>query len=391
MSHTADVVIIGGGIIGASIAYHLRQEGLSGRVLVIENDTTYTRAATPMSMGGIRQQYSAPCNLALARYSLEFYTHFDEVMAGAWGRPQAHFHQRGYLVLLHASNHEALRRRYEVQRQLGVEVELLSPADVRELIPHLCIDDLLGGIYGRCDGYLNPRGALQGFVERSRELGCTWLQDEVTGLTPEATPPAMVHTRHSGTITAPTLVLTTGAWTRQLAALAGIDLPVLPVRRQACYLTLPQPPGYKLPMVLDRQRDISFRHDTETDNHLLSTRTIRNEPPGFNFDWDADAFSTHIAPLLRHYLPACGEPQLQRGWAGHYAVTPDENPILGPHPEYPHLLMATGFSGHGVMLAPATGKAFSELIRLGRCETFSLSSYRLERFATGDLIADPQI
>jgi glycine/D-amino acid oxidase-like deaminating enzyme len=391
MPHTADVVIIGGGIIGASIAYHLRQDGLSGRVLVIENDTTYVRAATPMSMGGIRQQYCAPCNIALARYSLDFYTRFDEAMTGAWGRAQAHFQQRGYLVLMHATNHEALRRRYTVQRQLGVEVALLAPEDIRELIPHLCIDDLFGGIYGRRDGYLNPRNALQGFVERSRELGCTWLQDEVVGLTPEAAPHAAVHTRHNGTITAPIVVLTTGAWTQQLAARAGVDLPVLPVRRQACYLTLPQPPGYKLPMVLDRQRDISFRHDTETDNHLLSTRTIRTEPPGFNFDWDADAFPTHIAPLLQHYLPTCGTPQLQRGWAGHYAVTPDENPILGRHPAYPHLLMATGFSGHGVMLAPATGKALSELIRLGQCVTFDIAPYRLERFATGDLIADPQI
>jgi sarcosine oxidase subunit beta len=228
-------------------------------------------------------------------------------------------------------------------------------------------------------------------VERSRELGCTWLQDTIIEFTPGATPHTTVHTRHHGTISTPLLVIATGAWTRQLAALAGIDLPVLPVRRQACYLTLPKPPGYKLPMILDRQHDISFRHDTETDNHLLSSRTIRSEPPGFNFDWDADAFATHIAPRLQHYLPTCGAPPLQRGWAGHYAVTPDENPILGAHPAYPHVLMATGFSGHGVMLAPATGKALSELVRLGRCDTFDIAPYRLERFATGDLIADPQL
>jgi glycine/D-amino acid oxidase-like deaminating enzyme len=391
MPQTADVIIVGGGIVGASIAYHLRQDGLSGRVLVIENDTTYARAATPMSMGGIRQQYSVLCNIALARYGVDFYAHFDEVMAGTWGIPQAHFHQRGYLILLHASNHDALQRRYKVQRQLGVEVELLSPEEVRELVPHLWVADILGGIYGRRDGYLNPRGALQGLVERSRELGCTWLQDEVSGFTPDAASHAAVHTRHNGTITAPVLVIAAGAWTRQLAALAGIDLPVLPVRRQACYVTLPHPPGYKLPMILDRQHDISFRHDTETDNHLLMTRTVRSEPPGFNFDWEAPAFATHLAPRLRHYLPTCGEPQLQRGWAGHYAVTPDENPILGPHPAHPRLLMATGFSGHGVMLAPATGKALSEFIRLGRSTTFDITPYRLERFATGDLIADPQI
>ena len=118
MTHTADVIIIGGGIVGASIAYHLRQDGMSGQVLVIENDTTYARAATPMSMGGIRQQYTAACNVALARYSLPFYEQFDEIMAGAWGTPMAHFHPRGYLVLMHAENQAAVRQKYGTQRQL---------------------------------------------------------------------------------------------------------------------------------------------------------------------------------------------------------------------------------------------------------------------------------
>lgn len=391
MAQTAEVVIIGGGIVGASIAYHLRQDGLTGRIVVIERDSTYARAATPMSMGGVRQQYSVPCNIAMARYGLAFYERFDEVMAGAWGMPQAHFHQRGYLILMHPTTQEALRRRYDLQRQLGVEVTLLSPEDVRELVPHLCVDEITGGVYGYRDGYLNPRGALQGFVERSRELGCTWVQDDVIGFSPAGSQSMSVQLQHSGTITTPALVIAAGAWTRQLAALAGIDLPVLPVRRQGCYVTLPTVLGYKFPMILDRVRDISFRHDTETDNHLQITRTIRDEPPGFNFDWDASAFTTHIAPVLQHYLPTCGEVQLQRGWAGHYAVTPDENPILGPHPEYPRLFMAIGCSGHGLMLAPATGKVLSEFVRLGYAATLDGHPYRLERFATGDLIVDPQI
>jgi glycine/D-amino acid oxidase-like deaminating enzyme len=391
MAQTAEVVIIGGGIIGASIAYHLLQDGLTGRILVIERDSTYARAATPMSMGGVRQQYSVPCNIAMARYGVVFYERFDEVMAGAWGTPQAHFHQRGYLILMHPTTQAALRRRYDLQRQLGVEVTLLSPEDVRELVPHLNVEEITGGVYGYRDGYLNPRGALQGFVERSRELGCTWVQDDVIGFGPAGNQTMSVQLQHRGTITTPALVIAAGAWTRQLAALAGIDLPVLPVRRQACYVTLPTVLGYKFPMILDRVRDISFRHDTETDDHLQITRTIRDEPPGFNFDWDAEAFSTHIAPVLRHYLPTCGEMQLQRGWAGHYGVTPDENPILGPHPEYPRLFMAIGFSGHGLMLAPATGKMLSEFVRLGHAATLDGQPYRLERFATGDLIVDPQI
>ena len=162
----------------------------------------------------------------------------------------------------------------------------------------------------------------------------------MTGFAPHTDQGATVHTRHNGTIVTPTLIITAGAWTQRLAGLAGIELPVVPVRRQACYVTLPKLPANKLPMILDRQHDISFRHDTETLDHVLMSRTIRNEPVGFNFDWDAAAFDAVLAPRLRHYLPSCGEPQLQRGWAGHYAVTPDENPILGQHPEYARLFMA---------------------------------------------------
>jgi glycine/D-amino acid oxidase-like deaminating enzyme len=390
MAQTAEVVIIGGGIIGASIAYHLRQDGVLGPLVVLERDTTYSRASTPMSLGGIRQLYGTDCNIAMARYSLHFYEQFDNLMAGAWGRPQAHFHARGYLFLLDAQNRATLLHKYEVQRRLGVEVEVLSPQQVCELIPEMHVADITGAIYGRRDGYLNPRGALQGFVERSRELGCTWLQDDVIGFTATAGQPLTVQTRASGTLTTAALVIAAGPWTQHLAALAGIELPVWPVRRQACYVTLPAPLRHKWPMVIDTN-DIHYRHDTETDTHLLVTRIIRDELPGLNFEWEPRQFHTHILPHLQRRLPACGALQLQRGWAGHYSVTPDENFILGQHPEHAGLYMAVGCSGHGVMLAPAVGKALSELIRLGRYETLDATPYRLERFASGELIPDAQI
>jgi len=390
MAQTADVVLIGGGIIGASVAYHLRRDGFTGRILIIERDTTYARAATPMSLGGIRQLYGVPCNIQLARYSLQFYEQFDEVMSGDWGQAQAHFHPRGYLLLLDDQNREAWQRKYEIQRQMGVEVEMLPPGEVHERFPHLYVGDVTYALFSRRDGYLNPRGALQGFVERSRELHCSWLQDEVVGFTPASGGTLTVQTRVAGTIATPALVIVSGAWASYVAGLAGIGLPVSPVRRQACYVTLPSPLADKLPMVIDRS-DVHFRHDTETDNHLIVSYIVRDEPVGFNFDWDATRFEAHILPTLRHRLPRMGNAQLQRGWAGHYAITPDENPILGPHPAHPGLFMATGFSGHGVMLAPASGKALSEIIRLGRYETLDATPYHLERFATGNLINDPQI
>lgn len=390
MAQTADVVLIGGGIIGASIAYHLRQDGFSGRILVIERDTTYARAATPMSLGGIRQLYGVPSNIQMARYSLQFYERFDETMSGDWGQAQAHFHQRGYLLLLDDENRQAWLRKYEVQRRMGVEVGMLPPGEVHELFPQLYVGDVSYALFSPRDGYLNPRGALQGFVERSRELHCAWLQDEVVGLAREPGGMFSVRTGRVGSISTPTLVIVSGAWAAHVAGLAGLALPVTPVRRQACYVKLPTAVSAKLPMVIDRS-DVHFRHDTETDDHLIVSYIVRNEPAGFNFDWDGERFESHMLPPLRRRLPHLGGLQLQRGWAGHYAVTPDENPILGPHPEIPGLFMATGFSGHGVMLAPASGKVLSEIIRLGRYDTLDASPYHLERFRTGQLISDPQI
>jgi glycine/D-amino acid oxidase-like deaminating enzyme len=149
--------------------------------------------------------------------SLEFYERFDEVMSGAWGRAQTHFHQRGYLLLLDDQNRDAWLRRYEVQRRMGVEVEMLPPQQVHELFPHLHVGDVAYALFSQRDGYLNPRGALQGFVERSRELHCTWLQDEVGGFTPASGQTFTVRTRSSGDISTSALVIVPGAWAQQVA------------------------------------------------------------------------------------------------------------------------------------------------------------------------------
>ena len=390
MTATADVVIVGGGIVGASVAYHLRTEGFTGRVLVVDPDLTHTRAATPASMGGVRTQYGVASNLAMARYGLDFFAGFDERLAGNWGRPRAHFSRAGYMLLAHDSNEGAMRRRCAAQQAIGVGVEWLSPADIRQVVPALAVDGVAGALWTREDGYVNPGGALQGFIERSRELGAVWRQDEVVGLQLEGEHP-VVRLRDAGALSTAVVVLAAGAWSSQVSGLAGVDLPVHPLRRQACLVQLGTPPVVPLPMTLDRDNAIHFRSDTETADHLLVSRQLPDEPPGFRFDWDVESFAAHIIPHLRRYLPGCGEPRLQRGWAGHYDVSPDDNPILGPHPEHPSLLIAAGFSGHGLMLAPAAGRITSELIRLGRAETLEARPYRLGRFAEGEPIVDPQI
>jgi glycine/D-amino acid oxidase-like deaminating enzyme len=163
-----------------------------------------------LSLGGIRQRYGVACNIHLPCSSLEFYERFDEVMSGAWGRAQAHFHQRGYLLLLDDLNRDAWLRRYEVQLRMGVEVEMLPPQQVHELFPHLHVGDVAYALFSQRDGYLNPRGALQGFVERSRELHCTWLQDEVVGFT-------LFRGRHSRSEREPAGISQRPPWSSSLA------------------------------------------------------------------------------------------------------------------------------------------------------------------------------
>ena len=390
MARTADVVIIGGGIVGASVAYHLRADGFGGRVVVVDRDLTHTWAATPASMGGVRTQFGVPSNVAMARYGLEFYARADEALAGAWGRPRVRFHRSGYLLLAHDANEAALRERIAAQRAIGVAVEWLAPEEIHRAAPALAVDGVRGAMWTRDDGYVSPRGGLQALVERSRELGASWLQDDVVGLQLEGDR-ATVRTRGEGAISAAAVVLAAGAWSRDVAALAGVELPVHALRRQACLVKLATPPVSRLPLVLDRADPIAFRSDTETEDHLIVSRQLPGEPAGFRFDWDIERFSAEILPRLRRYLPACGEPRLQRGWAGHYDVSPDDNPILGPHPDHPALLLAAGFSGHGLMLAPAAGRITSELIRLGRTDALDARPYRLGRFAEGEPISDPQI
>lgn len=390
MTASADVVIVGGGIVGASVAYHLRADGFTGRVLVVDRDLTHMRAATAASMGGVRTQYCVASNLAMARYGLEFFAGFDETLAGSWGRPRSHFRRAGYLMLAHGSNEVAMRRRCAAQQAIGVGVEWLAPEVIRQEVPALAVDGVAGALWTREDGYVNPGGALQGFIERSRELGAVWRQDEVVGLRLDGAH-ATVRLRDAGPLSTAVVVVAAGAWSDEVTRLAGVDLPVRPLRRQACLVQLGTPPPAPMPMILDRDNPINFRSDTETADHLFVSRQLHDEPPGFRFDWDVESFAAHIAPRLRRYLPGCGEPRLQRGWAGHYDVSPDENPILGPHPEHPSLMIAAGFSGHGLMLAPAAGRITSELIRLGRAETLEARLYRLGRFAEGEPIVDPQI
>src|SRR3989441_8710028 len=351
-----DIVIIGGGVIGSSIAFNLLQDGFAGRVAVMERDPSYQFASSALAMGGVRQQFMSAVNVRMVQYSLTVLEQF----------PECDFHQRGYLFLGNESNWANLQRRYEIQRRLGAECELLSVAEIRRLVPELRCDDLAGGLFGPKDGYVDPRAMLRAFRKRAEKLGATYISGEVQRLEP-----GQVY------------VIAAGAYSGIVAKLAGVEAPVTPVRQQLFRCALPRPWTYEFPVVID-PGGVHWR--SAPNNEIVIAKTKADEPPGFRFGCDIERFHEDFMPDLVRRLPEFRDLKLVFGWGGLYEMTPDHNGILDQISD--RLYIAAGFSGHGLMMSAATGKLMSELIRTGRFETLDASALSLGRFARNELFLD---
>src|SRR5258708_14893435 len=253
--HTAEVVIIGGGIVGSSIAWHLTEAGCKN-VLVLERESSQGKGSTGKSMGGVRAQFSTPVNIQLSISSIPFYARFNEVLDHPSGyRPQ------GYLFLATKDSHLAyLRDNFGRQKALGLQsVELLQAEEIRKMLPQLRSDDIIGGSFCSTDGFVDPYSVMTGFIARAAQQGATlWRSAEVTGISVDQNGIAGVETSR-GTITTRTVVNAAGAWSAQVAKLAGVDLPVEPLRR----MLIPSEPfgdfPHSAPMVVDLSTGFHFR------------------------------------------------------------------------------------------------------------------------------------
>jgi sarcosine oxidase subunit beta len=369
----ADVVIIGGGVIGTSIAYHLARMGRQD-IVVLERESMLGMGSTGKCAGGIRQQFSTEVNIRLAMESVSFFQRFQAKLG-----TDPEFHQHGYLFL--ATTEEdatAFRQNVALQRSLGLEVELLSPQEAHQFVPALNTEDVVLATYCPTDGYADPHSVLQGFAKGARQLGveiCTDTQATTIELQ-EGKVRAVVTDR--GRIQTPVVVDAAGPWLAVVARMVGIELPVLPYRRQI-FVTSPFPaiPG-PLPMVIDFQPSFYFRKEGPG---ILMGMTDDEEPPSFNtqVDWE---FLAQVVERAIHRAPILEQAGFMDGWGGLYAVTPDDNPILGPIPEVEGFICAGGFSGHGFMLAPAIGRAVAELILEGRSSA-DISPLGIERLRQG--------
>jgi sarcosine oxidase subunit beta len=385
MAETADVVIIGGGIVGSSIAYHLTEAGCSN-VLVIEREAHQGKGSTGKSMGGVRAQFATDVNIQLSLYSINFFSEFDETV----GHP-ADYRPHGYLFVATTERHlEYLKTNRERQMALGLKnVALVSREEIVEMVPQLRDDDILGGTFCPTDGFVDPHSVMMGFMLRARERGARlWLNTSVTGVDVENGRVTGVQTTR-GRILTNVVVNAAGAWAESVARMVGEELPVEPLRRQL----VPTEPFDRLParfpMVIDMSTGFHFRREGL---RILLAWNDPEETPGFKTDFDP-SFVEKILTRAAVRVPCLAEAQVNAGraWAGLYEMTPDHHAIIGRAPTVSGLYFANGFSGHGVMHSPATGRLISELILHGESRLLDVSPLGVERFKEGRLLEETAV
>lgn len=388
---TCDVLIVGGGVVGSSVAWHLREEGFTGRIVAIERDPAYRRASAALAMGGIRQQFCTAVTVQMVQFSVRLWKDFDRRMAVADHTPRAWFRQRGYLFLADPASATRLTARYEAERRAGAAVEMLAPEAIQALVPDLVVDDIVFGVFGPEDGYANPREVLHGFRRATGARDVEYLTDEVTTIAREGGRVTGVALASGTRISTPIVVNAAGAWAGRVTAAAGLTVPVEPLRQMLFRCTLPQHWPYRFPMVVD-PTGVHWCHDDPTEpdaqDGIIVAFTKWDETPGENFEADHARWDREFRPALTRRLPALSAVSNVRGTAGLYEMTPDHNPVLGEHPALAGLIFANGFSGHGLMMSPATGHIVSEYIRLGRSETFDITPFAPDRFERGVLLRD---
>jgi sarcosine oxidase subunit beta len=379
VSRSADVVIIGGGIMGASTAYHIAKRGCRN-VVVLESGEMFGAGSTGLNAGGVRYQFSTAVNIELSKLSIGMMERFAEEMG-----QEVALRRCGYLFLLDsADDMRRFRANVELQNRHGVPSEVLSADSIASLVPEVDLAGVIGGTWCPRDGLVDPHGLLQGYVTCARKLGVT-LETRAPATAIEVGD-GQLHrvVTPNGAIDAPAVVIAAGPWSGQVASLAGLELPIQPIRRQIA-VTNPIP-GLRtdFPFVIDFSRALYFHREGAG---ILTGMSNRDEPPGFDTSVDEDWRLTHIENAVTR-LPMLAETELLAEWAGLYEVTPDDQPILGRLPHADGLFVVAGFSGHGLMHGPAAGLLLAEEILDGRAHTIDIDALRWSRFANGASAAE---
>ncbi len=371
-----DVIIIGGGIMGASTAYNLMKAEPSMKVIVIEKDLSYEKASTPLSMVNARIQFSLKENVQISQYAFKILENFEEEMAVDGVKPAIFYRREGNLFLYNEKAEPAARRAFNMQKELGCAVEWWSPEQIRERYPiYSNLDGIVAGTFGPEDGHFDAYSVLMGYKAKAKSLGAEVIEDEVVELITEKGVIKGVKTASGNTFNSSKVVNCAGAWAAKVAATAGVKLPVDPTKRQVFAVEPEFKPSYPLPLTI---LPSGFYFRTETGGLLLLGKSLPEDPVGFDFSWEQERFEM-LWEELYEFAPVFESLKLVKGWAGLYAMnTLDANAILGEWPEIRGFYLANGFSGHGLQQGPAVGRYITELIT-NREHQLDLSIFSPER------------
>ncbi|MBI5824870.1 MAG: FAD-binding oxidoreductase [Chloroflexi bacterium] len=378
--NTADIVIIGGGVMGASAAYHLAKRGIAGQnIVLLEKEDFFGTGATGRCAGGVRYQFSTEINVKLSIESLPMIERFKEEIG-----QDVNYRQCGYLLVA-TNEKEAARFKHnaEMQNKLGVPTQFLSGDEVRARLPLMKFDDAIAGTFNQKDGTVDPNSVVMGYISAAQKMGVKTVSGaEVIGITISGGNVEEVRTSVGGIKTRAVLNVA-GPWSNQISKMAGIEIPVLPLRRQMFTTNPLKEVPEDFPFVIDFAKSLYFHREGEG---LLIGMSNQHETPGFDQTVDEDFELVNLEAAIER-MPLVEKASRASHWAGLYEVTPDAHPIYGGT-EINGFTLCTGFSGHGFMHGPISGKLMSEFILDGKFSSVDVSALDLKRFEEGRLIQE---
>jgi len=405
-SRPYDVLIVGGGVMGSSIAHHIAANtvGETFKIGVVERDPSYSTSATTLSVGGLRQQFSLQENITIGLYSHQFMLEYPtNLLSGAKDRqllenklPDLRFQPHGYLFLASEAGYQILKENHETQESCGATTKFLSPSQLSATFPWLNLEGIAAGCYGGdTEGWFDPWALLQAFKVSALHRGVEYIQGEVVALGGgEALDTANIETNSGESVEAKfkRVVIAAGGDSGKVAKLAGIgegpsgsvlskELPIEKRKRYVYVPHCPAGPGMDCPLVID-PTGVYFRREGLGGNYLCGqSPTEEQEPRDTDLDKvDMDWFDEMVWPVLAQRVPAFESLKVKSAWAGNYDYnTWDQNGVIGKHPAFSNVYMACGFSGHGIQQGPAVGRALAELVLDGKFSSIDLTRLGFER------------
>jgi FAD-dependent oxidoreductase domain-containing protein 1 len=385
-----DVIIVGGAVHGASVAYHLAAAGFDGKVVVIEKDPTFKQAATALSAGSIRQQFSTPTNIDISLYGIQFLRDIGTLLEVDGDKPSVGLHEGGYLFLATPEGAPGLAANNALQTAHGADIVHLDKAGLAARFPYVATEDIAAGGWGRTgEGWFDGYALAQALRKKARALGVEMMTGEVAAIGTPGRATSEVRLADGTILRGETIVVAAGTATPDLTAPLGVSLPVEAKKRYVFTFACREPlPGF--PLLID-PTGVYVR--PEGDLYICgASPPADRDPKATDFTVDHAFFEETIWPVLAHRVPAFEKIKAGRAWAGHYDLnTFDANAIVGPLPGLTNLLIATGFSGHGLQQAPGVGRGLAELIMHGRYVSLDLSPLGYERVARGQPLLEQNV